>query len=102
MKTITAKQAKEMIDKNENIIILDVREKDEFESGHIKNAINIPLDDIEDVTDDDLNPECNILVYCSAGIRSASAARILEELGYDNVLNFGGILMWEYGLEKRS
>lgn len=99
MRTITGAKAKEMIDNNKDIIILDVREKEEFESGHIKNAINIPLDDIEDVTDEILNPECDILVYCRSGIRSISAVRILEELGYDNVLDFGGILTWEYGLE---
>lgn len=99
MKTITAAKAKEMIDRNDNIIILDVREKEEFESGHIKNAINIPLNDIEDVTDEILNPECDILVYCRSGVRSISAARILGELGYQNVLDFGGILTWEYGIE---
>lgn len=99
MKTITAAKAKEMIDRNDNIIILDVREKEEFESGHIKNAINIPLNDIEDVTDEILNPECDILVYCRSGVRSISAARILDELGYQNVLDFGGILTWEYGIE---
>lgn len=99
MKTITGAQAKEIIDKNDNVIILDVREKNEFESGHIKNAINIPLSSIEDVTDEDLDPKCNILVYCRSGVRSISAVLILEEIGYENVLDFGGILTWEYELE---
>ena len=78
-------------------IILDVRTEEEFSSGHIKNAILIPYDEIEAKSDLVLtDKERLILVYCRSGRRSKIAAEKLVELGYSNVKEFGGIIDWNY------
>ncbi len=61
-------------------IILDVRTKEEYESGHIKDAINIPYDTINENTNLDRNK--NIFVYCRSGSRSKTAYEKLKNLGY--------------------
>ncbi|MHB8260828.1 MAG: FAD-dependent oxidoreductase [Bacteroidia bacterium] len=78
-----------------NDILLDVRTKEEFESGHISNAINIPIDSIrERINEIDKNQ--NIYIYCLAGLRGYLAQRILRQNGFNNVLNLsGGYQLWE-------
>ena len=61
-------------------IIIDVRTKEEYESEHIKEAINIPVDQIDDSIQ--LEKDKNIFVYCRSGARSKKAYNILKELGY--------------------
>ena len=71
-----------------NYIIVDVRTKEEYESSHIKDAINIPYDEIDESTNLDKNVK--ILVYCQSGNRSKKAFVSLTNLGY-NAYNLGGI-----------
>lgn len=71
-----------------NYIIVDVRTKEEYEELHIKDAINIPLDEINDSIS--LDKTKKILVYCKSGNRSEKAFASLLNLGYD-VYNLGGI-----------
>lgn len=95
--TITQKQAKEMIDTESGIIILDVRTEAEREGGFIKNSILIPHTKIEEDAEDYLqNKDQVILVYCASGVRSKNAAEKLVKLGYKNIYEFGGIKDWEY------
>lgn len=63
-----------------NYIILDVRTKEEYQEGHLKNAINIPYDEIDEDTKLDKNK--SILVYCKSGNRSGIAKGVLLDLGY--------------------
>ena len=96
-KRITAEEAKARIDSGDEIIILDVRTEEEYNSGHIPNAILIPNETITDKMPDllpDLDAE--ILVYCRSGNRSAQAAKKLIAIGYTNVYDFGGIIDWPY------
>ncbi|HRP30850.1 MAG TPA: rhodanese-like domain-containing protein [Agriterribacter sp.] len=74
----------------EGALILDVRSKGEFSSGHIKNAINIPVDQLSSqlVKLKDKN-QC-IICCCASGMRSGNAKRILESNGYKTVYNGGG------------
>lgn len=74
----------------EGALILDVRSKGEFSSGHIKNAINIPVDQLSSqlVKLKDKN-QC-IICCCASGMRSGNAKRILESNGYTTVYNGGG------------
>lgn len=93
--TISATEAKNMM--RENTIILDVRTKEEYEISHIKNAINIPLDKIDDTVIEQLkDKKQTILVYCQSGNRSKQASQKLVDLGYTKVYNFGGINNWQY------
>lgn len=71
-----------------NYIIVDVRTKEEYESSHIKDAINIPYDEIDESINLDKNAK--ILVYCQSGNRSKKAFASLTNLGY-NAYNLGGI-----------
>ena len=96
-KKITPQEAQKMIEtaSSEKLLILDVRTKEEFDSGHIKDAILLPYDEIKEkaqgvITDKNQT----ILVYCRTGRRSAIAAKDLIELGYTNVIDFGGIVDW--------
>lgn len=97
--TITAKVAKDMMDKDSTITILDVRTEEEFNTGHIDGAILIPDTDILEMAEETLTDKsATILVYCRSGRRSALAAADLAELGYSNVYDFGGIIDWNYNI----
>ena len=97
--TITAKEAKDMMDKDSTITILDVRTEEEFNTGHIDGAILIPDTDILEKAEETLTDKsATILVYCRSGRRSALAAADLVELGYSNVYDFGGIIDWNYDI----
>ena len=97
---ITAEEAKEIMDSEEGYIILDVREQDEYDAGHIPGAILIPYTQIEAKASEMLaDKDQLILVYCRSGRRSKIAAEALVELGYTNIKEFGGILDWPYETE---
>lgn len=98
---ITAEEAKEIMDTEEGYVILDVREQDEYDAGHISGAILIPYTQIEAKANEMLpDKDQLILVYCRSGRRSKLAAEILVELGYTNIKEFGGIIDWPYEVEK--
>ncbi len=97
---ITAEEAKKEMDKG-NVIILDVRTKEEYENGHIENSILIPLDEIESEAGNILkDKEQKILVYCRSRNRSSTAANLLAKMGYNNIYDFGGIKDWPYEIVK--
>ena len=100
-KQISQTQAKEIMDTRSDYILLDVRTEKEFAAGHIKGAILIPDYEIRLRAEKELpDKDKTILVYCRSGRRSKLAARDLAELGYTDVLEFGGIIDWKYGIEK--
>ena len=70
-------------------IILDVRSKGEFQSGHIKGSINIPVDTLNS-NFSKLKKDNTIITCCASGMRSASAKSILKSNGYNEVHNGGG------------
>ena len=97
---ITAGEAKQIMDIEEGYIILDVREQDEYDAGHIPGAILIPYTQIEEKANEMLpDKEQLILVYCRSGRRSKIAAEALAKLGYTNIKEFGGIIDWPYEVE---
>ena len=76
----------------ENAIIIDVREADEYDSGHLDNAINISNNVIKySIKGKVSDLETPIIVYCQSGRRSAESANTLVNLGYKNVYDMGGI-----------
>ena len=90
-----------IMDTEEGYVILDVREQDEYDAGHIPGAILIPYTQI-DAKANEMLPDKDrlILVYCRSGRRSKIAAEALAELGYTNIKEFGGIIDWPYEVEK--
>ena len=98
---ITAEEAKKIMDSGEEHLILDTREQEEFDDGHIPNAILIPYTEIENKAEEMLpDKDKLILVYCRSGRRSKIAAESLSKLGYTNVKEFGGIIDWKYEVVK--
>ena len=92
-KNINFEQAKQIID-NEQVLLLDVRTEEEFITGHILSAINIPVDDIEQRLDEINDKNQKILVYCKSGIRSSVACSLLEEEGFSNLYNLRAPSAW--------
>ena len=98
---LTAEEAKKIMDSGEEHIILDTREQDEFDEGHIPGAILIPYTEIENKAEEMLPDKDNlILVYCRSGRRSKIASESLAKLGYTSVKEFGGIIDWPYEVVK--
>ena len=97
---ITAQEAKEIMDRESGYVILDVRTREEYDQGHIPGAIVISHEEVADKAEETLTDKDQlILVYCRSGRRSKIAAEALVELGYTNILEFGGILDWPYEVE---
>ncbi|MGN0916389.1 MAG: rhodanese-like domain-containing protein [Succinivibrio sp.] len=80
------------------VVLIDVREKEEFESGYIAPAINLPLGKISKETMKEIAPDVAkpVIVYCRSGRRSKEAADKLVGMGYYYVLDLGGITTWPY------
>lgn len=74
----------------EGALIVDVRSPAEFAGGHIRNAINIPLDQLGNKLSKLKDKEQCIICCCASGMRSGSARNILQAKGYRNVYNGGG------------
>ncbi len=100
-KKITAAEAKKIMDEQPGAIVLDVRTQEEFDTGHIANALLLPYDEIDAKAENLLSDKTRtILVYCRSGRRSAIAAGALAKLGYQDVRDFGGINSWPYDVVK--
>ena len=92
---ITMDEAIAMMASESNYIILDVRRADEFAEKHIPGAINVANESIGTEEIPELpNKGQLILVYCRSGNRSKNAAQKLANLGYTNIVEFGGIIYW--------
>jgi len=92
---ISMEEAVTRMKEEENYIILDVRTAEEYEEKHIPDAINIPNESIGTEELPELpDKEQLILVYCRSGKRSKQASQKLADLGYTNVVEFGGIIDW--------
>ena len=98
---ITAQEAKTMMDVDAGTIVLDVREQEEYDQGHIPGAVLLPVGEITQESASAAVPEKDtvVLVYCRSGNRSKAAAGELAQLGYTQVYEFGGIQDWPYEIE---
>jgi rhodanese-related sulfurtransferase len=92
---ITQEEAKEMMKADDGHIIVDVRRQDEYDSGHIPDAILIPNESIGTEKPKEL-PDLDqiILIYCRSGRRSKEASQKLADMGYTHIYEFGGIVDW--------
>lgn len=97
---VDAETAKELMDTEDDYVILDARTQAEYDEGHIPGAILIPHDTVATAAEDALpDKDQLILVYCRSGNRSKQASQALVDLGYTNVVEFGGINSWPYEVE---
>lgn len=84
-------------DSSTEYLLIDVRTTGEYASGHIPTAINIPVDVISSMPPE-VEKDLLLIVYCRSGNRSAVARGILEDLGFTNLVDFGGINRYPYEL----
>ena len=98
---ISAEEAYEMMISQE--IVVDVRTREEYDGGHIENAVLVPNESIGSEMPETLpDKEATLLIYCRSGRRSKDAAQKLLALGYQSVYDFGGVIDWPYELVKEG
>ncbi len=94
-------KVRELVENNEYII--DVREKDEFELGHLKNAVNIPLSELRNRANE-VPKDKTVYLHCRSSQRSYNAIMALQGMGFDNLFNISGsylgICCYEYFQDK--
>ncbi len=78
-------------DITDDMIIIDVREANEYKFGHLDNAINISVNNLTEESLKDISKDSKIVVYCQSGSRSKDASEKLLELGYKNVYDLGAM-----------
>lgn len=99
--SISMEEAKKWMEEETDFILLDVRTVEEFEAGHIPGAICIPNETIGEEEIVELpDKEQKILIYCRSGNRSKQAAKKMAALGYQNLVEIGGIIDWTGDIEK--
>jgi len=97
---ITHRQAYAVLHSNQKAVFLDVRSRQEYNTGHIPGALLLPDSLIETQANRLLHDKsATIIVYCKSGGRSKTASSTLVAMGYTNVYNLGGIDSWPYERE---
>ena len=84
----------------EGALLLDVREADEYNAGHIPKAVNLPLSRIATVVKLVPDRGTPLFLYCLTGNRSNSAVGALKRMGYEKLTNIGGIRGWRGEVEQ--
>ena len=84
----------------ENAVLLDVRMPQEYREGHIPGSKNVPLQTIDNVTSIAENKDTALFVYCYSRARSRQATAMLQQMGYTNVQNIGGIAAYQGKVES--
>jgi rhodanese-related sulfurtransferase len=93
--SITAEDVQKKIAAKENILLLDVRTEEEFSEGHLANATLIPLQELNERTNElEQFKEKEIIVYCRSGNRSKTATTLLKTKGFRAMNMEGGIRQW--------
>ncbi|WP_018130803.1 rhodanese-like domain-containing protein [Effusibacillus pohliae] len=91
---VTGEQAPDFIKGNGQLVILDVRQPEEYRDGHVPGAVLIPLGELEGRLAE-LDKEKPYLVICRSGRRSVMACQLLRQHGFDKLFNLqGGMLGW--------
>ena len=86
-----ASDVRKMMDDGAPLVVVDVRERHEFEAGHLEGAVHIGKGVIErDVEKHDFADDARIVLYCGGGYRSAIAAKSLQDMGWTNVASLWG------------
>lgn len=97
VRTISLEDLKAKLERGERPILVDVREKDEWRQGYIPGAVHIARGFLEMQAEGKLpDKKAPIVTYCAGGVRSAFAAKVLQDLGYENVLSANpGFVQWK-------
>lgn len=82
------------------IQLIDVRTKEEFKGGRIPKAVNVPVENLQLISKVVPNKDAKVFVYCLSGGRSTQAAHMLDQMGYTNITNLGGIMSYNGPIER--
>lgn len=82
------------------IQLIDVRTKEEFRGGRIPKAVNVPVENLQLISKIVPNKDAKVFVYCLSGGRSTQAAHMLDQMGYTNITNLGGIMSYNGPIER--
>ena len=94
---ISPSEAKKRLETEKGIILLDVRNRDEYNKKHIPNSTLIPVNTLANEASKRLpDKNAEIFVYCASGSRSGMAVNTLLKMGYTKIYNLGGIFRWPY------
>ena len=101
IRKLSFSESHSILQSGENVVVLDVREEAEYITGHVAGAELLPVDEINAETASDVIPSFDtpVMVYCRSGQRSARAAHLLEQLGYRDIRDMGGLAGWPYRLD---
>lgn len=92
--TVSSEQAHALV--KQGALLLDVRTTAEFGGGHLENALNIPVQELEaKLSTLPAKKDQDIVVYCHSGRRSAAAAEMLKQAGYTKVVDLGAMSNWK-------
>lgn len=101
--TMTTQELQNKLNAKENFVLLDVRTQEEYNAGYIAGALLLPYDEINAKATIVLpDKEKEIVLYCRSGRRSAIAKKSLLDLGYQKVVDFGGVKRWEGELVRNK
>ena len=100
---ITQNQWEDLITKDDNAIILDVRTEEEVEDGFIPNMLNLDIRKGQDFLDEveKLDKSKNYYIYCRSGARSGQACDLMSQMGFETTYNLiGGFMNWDGEIEE--
>ncbi len=103
MENLTGEEWRKQLNATSKSQIIDVRTQEEYENGHLKNALQIDFMKQQDFMENlkNLDKDGPYFVYCRSGNRSAQACKIMEMQGVKNTYNLkGGIMKWDGDIEK--
>src|SRR6476646_4602207 len=97
IREVTAAEAEQMLGAETRPVLVDVRERDEYEQGYIPGAVHIPRGNLESRIERHVPDRSTpVIIYCATGNRSVYAAKTLSELGYEDVVSMaGGFAAWK-------
>jgi len=95
IREVHANEVIAMVERGAAAVYLDVREPNEYNLGHLPNAVHIPRGNLELNVEGAVAKDAHVIVYCAAGVRSALAVDTLQQLGYVDVASLaGGFREW--------
>ena len=97
VKELTPQQVHELLQNNGKHALLDVREKEEYREGHLEGAVSVPRGFLEMKMDAEVPDKSTpIIAYCAGGVRSLLAGKVMQEMGYEDVISMsGGYTAWK-------
>ena len=95
IKEVTPKQVSTERDKGGNLVLIDIRDREEVNLGTIPGALHMSRGNLESTIERSIPRDAHIVLYCAAGNRSALASKVLAEMGYSDVASMaGGFRRW--------